>query len=281
MVRTAVVLGTVLALGLMGLAGEELTLKGSTTVLPVAQLAAEAFHGLRPEVKISVAGGGSGVGIAALIDGVCDIALASREMRPGEWESAIAAGVYPYHWYIATDGITVVVHPQNPIDRLTTDQIRAIYTGEIRNWRELGGPDLPIVVVSRDIPSGTFEVFQDKVLGGEEVRAPGALFLASNAAVVGAVALSPGAIGYIGLGYLIGDLKAIAIATDPAGPFVIPSPEAVVAGAYPLTRPLFMITNGFPTGVVKEFISFVLSDEGQRLVAEVGFVPIRPLGPEG
>ncbi|MGY4707735.1 phosphate ABC transporter substrate-binding protein [Candidatus Bipolaricaulota sp. J31] len=272
--------GFLFLLGTVGHAGEELVLKGSTTVLPIAQLAAEAFHGLRPEVKISVAGGGSGVGIAALIDGVCDIALASRAMKPAEWEKAVAAGVYPFHWYIATDGIAVVVHPTNPIDRLTTDQIRAIYTGEIRNWAELGGPDLPIVVVSRDTASGTFEVFKKLVLKGEEVRAPGALFQPSNAAVLASVAPSPGAIGYIGLGYLTADVKALAIATDPAGPFVAPSTEAVVSGAYPLTRPLFMITNGFPTGVVKEFISFVLSDEGQRLVAEAGYIPIRPLGPE-
>ena len=222
-------------------------------------------------------GGGSGTGIAALIDGTCHIANASRAMKPAEWERAVARGIYPYHWYIATDGLAIVVHPANPITQLTFDQIRDIYLGKVKNWKELGGLDLPIVVVSRDTASGTFEVFKEEVLRGEEVRTPGALFQPSNAAVVASVAPSPGAIGYIGVGYLNPRVKAVAVARDPAGPFVEPTFQAVVAGTYPITRPLFMITNGFPSGIVREFILFVLSDEGQRLVQEAGYVPIRPI----
>jgi len=272
------VLGTAIVLGLLGLMaqGQELVLKGSTTVLPLAQLAAEAFWELHPEVEVSVRGGGSGTGIAALIDGTCHIANASRAMKPAEWERAVARGIYPFHWYIATDGIAVIVHPTNPVQELTLEELRDIYTGKIRNWKELGGVDLPIVAVSRDTASGTFEVFKKLVLRGEEVRAPGALFQPSNAAVVASVAPSPGAIGYIGVGYLNPQVKTVAIARDPAGPFILPTPEAVVASAYPLTRPLFMITDGFPSGIVLEFILFILSDQGQRLVGEAGFVPIRP-----
>jgi len=273
------VLGTLIVLGLVGgvAQGQELVLKGSTTVLSIAQLAAEAFLDINPQADVSVAGGGSGVGIAALIDGTAHIASASRAMKPAEWERAVARGIYPFHWYIATDAIAVILHPANPVQGLTLEELRDIYTGKIRNWKELGGPALPVVVVSRDTASGTFEVFKKLVLGGDEVRAPGALFQASNAAVMAAVAGAPGGIGYVGLGFVVpGRVKAVAVAENPKGPFVEPTPETVAAGAYPLTRPMFMITDGFPSGIVLEFILFVLSDEGQRLVREAGFIPIRP-----
>jgi phosphate transport system substrate-binding protein len=271
-------IGTVLVLlvGLGGMAlGQELVLKGSTTVLPIAQLLAEEYYAQHPEVVISVQGGGSGTGIAALIDGTTDIADASRAMKASEWERAVANGVYPYHWYIANDGIAVVVHPANPIERITFAELRAIWAGEVRNWQELGGPDLPIVVVSRDTASGTFESFKELVLEGEEVRAPGALFQSSNAAVAETVGTTPGAIGYVGLGYLNPAIKALAVARDAAGTYIEATFEAVIAGTYPISRPLYMITNGFPTGVTLDFILFALSDEGQRIVQEVGYVPIR------
>lgn len=270
--------GTVLVLlvGLSGMAlGQELVLKGSTTVLPIAQLLAEEYSAQHPEVVISVQGGGSGTGIAALIDGTTDIADASRAMKPEEWKRAVENGVYPYHWYIASDGIAVVVHPTNPIGRITFAELKRIYTGEVRNWRELGGPDRPIVVVSRDTASGTFESFKELVLAGEEVRAPGALFQSSNAAVAETVGTTPGAIGYVGLGYLNPAIKAVLVARDEAGPYVEATSATVIAGTYPISRPLFMITNSFPTGVTLDFILFALSDEGQRIVQEAGYVPIR------
>jgi len=271
------VAAVVLLVGLACLAGEELTLKGSTTVLPIAQLAAEVFAERFPEVAVSVQGGGSGVGIAALIDGTCDIADASRAMKPSEWARAVEKGVYPYHWFIASDGIAIVVHPQNPLQRLTLAEIKDLYTGRITNWKELGGPDLKVVTISRDSASGTYEVFKELVLSGEEPSAPGMLFQPSNAAVAEAVARTPGAIGYVGMGYLNPAIKALAVAEDEAGPYVLPSEEAVISGTYPIARPLFMITNGFPEGVVRRFIMFILSDEGQRLVSELGYVPIRSL----
>ena len=273
MVRTVAALGAVLVLGLAGLAGEELTLKGSTTVLPIAQLAAEAFAELHPELAVSVQGGGSGTGIAALIDGTCDIADVSRPMKPSEWKRAVDRGVYPFHWLVALDGIAIVVHPSNPIRQLTLDQIRDIYTGEIINWKELGGPDLRIVPVSRDTASGTYEVFNEIVLRKEEPSAQGILYQSSNAAVAETVARTPGAIGYVGLGFLNPAIKALAVGEG--GTYLLPSEEDVIAGTYPISRPLFMITNGFPEGVVREFILFVLSDEGQKLVKEAGYVPVR------
>ncbi|HAF70865.1 MAG: Phosphate ABC transporter substrate-binding protein, PhoT family [Acetothermia bacterium 64_32] len=277
MFRKPMVAAVVLLVGLACLAGEELTLKGSTTVLPIAQLAAEVFAERFPEVAVSVQGGGSGVGIAALIDGTCDIADASRAMKPSEWARAVEKGVYPYHWFIASDGIAIVVHPQNPLQRLTLAEIKDLYTGRITNWKELGGPDLKVVTISRDSASGTYEVFKELVLSGEEPSAPGMLFQPSNAAVAEAVARTPGAIGYVGMGYLNPAIKALAVAEDEAGPYVLPSEEAVISGTYPIARPLFMITNGFPEGVVRRFIMFILSDEGQRLVSELGYVPIRSL----
>lgn len=273
MVRTAAALGVVLVLGLAGLAGEELTLKGSTTVLPIAQFAAEVFAELHPELAVSVQGGGSGTGIVALIDGTCDIADVSRAMKPSEWERAVDRGVYPYHWLVALDGIAIVVHPSNPVRQLTLDQIRDIYTGKIINWKELGGPDLRIVPVSRDTASGTYEVFGGIVLGGEAPSARGVLYQPSNAAVAETVARTSGAIGYVSLGFLNPAIKALAVGE--AGTYLLPSEENVIAGTYPISRPLFMITNGFPEGVVRKFILFVLSDEGQKLVEEAGYVPVR------
>lgn len=274
MYRIGITLVLLFGLGVMAL-GQELVLKGSTTVLPIAQLLAEEYYAQHPEAVISVQGGGSGTGIAALIDGTTDIADASRAMKASEWERAVANGVYPYHWYIANDGIAVVVHPSNPIERVTFAELRAIWAGEVRNWQGLGGPDLPIVVVSRDTASGTFETFKELVLEGEEVRAPRALFQPSNAAVAETVGTTPGAIGYIGLGYLNPAVKALSVARDAAGPYVEATFEATMAGTYPISRPLFMITNGFPAGITLDFILFALSDVGQRIVQEAGYVPIR------
>lgn len=271
------VTGALLAAAVLAVVGQaqSLVIKGSTTVLPLAQLIAEEFAASTEGAVISTQGGGSGTGIAALIDGTTHIATSSRAMRPVEWERAVAKGVYPFHWLVANDALSVVVHPTNPVGRITFAQLQAIYTGQIRNWKDLGGRDLPIVVVSRDTASGTFESFKEMALANKEVTAPLALFQPSSAAVVEAVGRTPGAIGYVGLGYLNPTLKALPVARDAGGPFVEPTSETVVGGTYPLARPLFMITNGFPTGLTLRFIMFVLSDRGQRIVAEAGFVPVR------
>lgn len=241
--------------------------KGSTTVLPIAQSCAEVFMEENPAISISVQGGGSGVGIASLIDGTCNIADASRPIKEKEIATAQEKGVNPVETVIARDAIVLVVHPSNALAGLTLAEIKAIYTGKVSNWSEVGGADQEIIVVSRDSASGTFETFNELALEGEKVRAD-ALLQASNAAVVTTVANTPGAIGYVGLGYVSKEIKALTVDE------VIPSKETVNAGDYPLARSLFMYTDGKPEGAVKKFIDFVLSAEGQKLVEENGYISL-------
>lgn len=247
---------------------EQLILQGSTTVLPIAQRVAEEFMKRHPGVEVSVRGGGSGVGIAGLIDGTCDIANSSRPMKPQEWELARQKGLAPKEFVIAIDALSVILHPSNPIGNLTLEQLRAIYTGRVTDWKDLGGPKGKIVVVSRDSASGTYEAFNHLVLGQERLT-PQALYQASNKAVALTVAKTKGAIGYVGLAYVEPQVKAIKING------VEPSEETVKKGLYPLYRPLYMYTRGEPQGLVKEFVDFVLSPEGQRIVKEVGYIPVR------
>ncbi|HDN97660.1 MAG TPA: phosphate ABC transporter substrate-binding protein [bacterium] len=268
----SVIVVSVFTLGLMVTslnAGEKkLIIQGSTTVLPIAQKCAEVFMKKHPEANISVRGGGSGVGIAALIDGICDIADSSRPMKDKEIKKALEKGVNPVAHVIAMDGIAVIVHPSNPVNEITLSQLKEIYTGKISNWKQLGGKNQKIVVISRDVSSGTFECFNKLVLKKERVR-PDALLQASNAAVVSIVKRTEGAIGYVGLGYLNSEVKALKIEG------VFPSQETVLKGTYPISRPLFMYTNGKPKGLVKKFIDFVLSKEGQKIVKGQGFVPLK------
>ena len=261
-----------------GLAGAKeesrLSMQGSTTVLPIAQLAAEEYMdladmGLLPEADITVRGGGSGVGIAALLDGTIDIANASRAIKSTEVEKAKVKKIEPFATVIAKDGIVVIVHPSNPVTGLSLEDLKAIYTGQISKWSEIGGGAAKsIVVISRGTASGTFETFNSLALKKEKVR-DDALMLASNQAIATTVANTPGAIGYIGLGYLSGKVKALEIDE------VEPSQKTVVSGEYKLSRPLFMYTNGKPKGLAKKFIDFVLSLAGQRIVEDLGFVPLR------
>jgi len=219
-------------------AGEgQLVVQGSTTVLPIAQAVAEVFMQNNPQANISVRGGGSGKSIS------------------------------PVPHIIAMDGIAVIVHPSNPVQGLSTEQIKDIYTGKITNWKDLGGKDQKIVVVSRDSSSGTFETFEKIVLKGKKVI-PEALAQASNKTVATIVATTKGAIGYVGLGYLSGTIKALEVNG------VIPERETVVSGKYPISRPLYMYTNGVPQGIAKDFIEFIWSEEGQKIVEEQGFVSL-------
>jgi len=242
--------------------------KGSTTVLPISQACAEIFMDQNMDIDISVQGGGSGVGIASIIDGTCDIGNASRAIKEKEIDTAKEKGVTPIGNVVARDAIAVVVNPANSVDGLTLEQIKAIYTGEFSNWSQVGGSDQEIVIISRDSASGTFEAFNELALDKEKVR-PDALLQASNAAVATSVANTPGAIGYVGLGYVTSKIKAIEVDS------VVPSKETVNSDTYPLARPLFMYTNGEPTGAVKEFIDFVMSEEGQKLVEENGYISVK------
>jgi phosphate transport system substrate-binding protein len=261
---------TFLSLSLIGTGiafGENIVIKGSTTVLPVAQATAEAFIAANPEINISISGGGSGNGIKALVDKSTDIANASRFIKDKEVKLAQDNGIYPVPHRVAIDAIIPVVHPSNPITDLTIEQLSLIYQGKIRNWSEVGGKDMKIVVVSRDTSSGTYEVWEDKVLHKAKVT-PRAQLQASNGAIVQTVSKNRYAIGYIGLGYLNKEVKALRVNG------VEPTFENALSGAYPVSRPLFMFTNGWPEGETAKFIVFVLSREGQDIVKKVGFVSL-------
>ncbi|KPK28874.1 MAG: phosphate ABC transporter substrate-binding protein [Nitrospira bacterium SG8_3] len=251
-----------------GVLAGNLVIKGSTTVLPIAQKVAEAYMQQNPDVKISISGGGSGNGIKALIDGSTDIADSSRFIKDNEVKLAVQKGEYPVPFAVAYDCIVPVVHPSNSVMNLTMDQLKAIYAGEVKNWKEVGGPDSPMVVISRDTSSGTYEVWHEKVMNKERVF-PGALLQASNGAIVQAVSKNKNAMGYIGLGYLDESVKPLMVNK------IKGSEETTLNGTYPISRPLFMFTNGWPTGDTLNFINFVLHPEkGQKYVSEAGFVPL-------
>ena len=247
---------------------EKVVLEGSTTVLPIAQKAAEVFMKNNPDADLSVRGGGSGVGIASIIDGTCDIADSSRAIKQDELAKAAKRGRDLRVHMIAMDGITHIVHPSNTVTNLTRAQIKEIYTSHATNWKKFGGPDLKIVVISRDSSSGTFEAFSEMVLDKKKVR-PDAIMQASNQGIASIVARTPGAIGYVGLGYVSSSVKAVSVNS------VMPSKETVLKNKYPITRPLFMYTNGEPAGTIKKFIDFVKSPEGQKIVDEEGFVGLK------
>jgi phosphate transport system substrate-binding protein len=249
---------------------ETLTITGSTTVLPVAQKAAEEFMKIHPEINVSVSGGGSGEGIKAIIDGTTDIADSSRFIKDEEVKAAVEKGAYPVPFGIAYDCIVPVVHPSNKVADLTMEQLKGIYMGTIKNWKEVGGDDKEIVVISRDTSSGTYEVWEGKVMNKEKVY-PGALLQASNGAVGQAVSKNTYAIGYVGLGYVAGnkELKAVKVGGIEGGV------ETALSGTYPISRVLYMFTKGWPTGKTLKFINFMIHPQkGQKIAAEEGFVPL-------
>lgn len=243
-------------------------MEGSTTVLPIAQKTAEVFMQDNPGADISVRGGGSSVGIASLIDGTCDIADASRAIKDTELEKAAANGRDPVAHIVAMDGIAVIVNTSNRVNGLSKKEIKAIYTGQISDWSQVGGSPGKIVVISRDTSSGTFEAFNELILDKQKVR-PDALMQASNQAIASIITRTPNAIGYVGLAYVTSSIKALEVEG------VMPSKETVLLGKYPVSRPLFMYTDGKPEGVVKEFLDFVKSEKGQKIVEEQGFVGLR------
>ena len=249
-----------------GFAGE-LVMKGSTTVLPIAQKAAEAYMAENPDVKISLSGGGSGNGIKAIIDGTCDIGNTSRFIKQKEVNLASAKEVYPVPFRVALDAIVPVVNNKNNLSDLTMAQLKDIYLGKIKDWKEVGGTPGKIVVISRDSSSGTFGVWKDIVMKKERVI-PSALTVPSNGGIVQVVANTPGAIGYVGLGYLNHEIKAVSVDGVPG------TEENTLNGSFPISRGLFMFTKGWPKGDTMGFISFILSKKGQELVKEAGSIPI-------
>jgi len=257
------ILGLILAVG--AFAAEKIVINGSTTVLPIAQKAAEIYMKENPGVNITISGTGSGDGIKALVDGTTDIANSSRFIKDSEIKTSIENGVFPVAHRIAMDSIIPVVHPSNNVRNLTLKQLKDIYMGKITNWNQVGGANKPIVLISRDTSSGTYEVWFEMVLEKQKVAASASL-LASNGAIVTSVAQNPNAIGYIGLGYLDNTVKALQVNG------VTPSAATTRNGKYPIARPLFMFTEGWPKGAVLDFINFMVSPKGQKVVEEAKFV---------
>lgn len=252
--------------------------KGSDTLVNLALAWAEAYMPIRPDVRISVTGGGSGTGIAAMINGTVDIANASRAMKPVEIEAAKENGIYPIKFAVARDAIAVVVHPSNPIDGLTLGQVSDIFTGKINNWEEVGGEDRPIVLLSRESNSGTYVYFLENVIrvgekDSELLFSPDTLLMPSSEGISAEVRQNRNAIGYDGLGYVTPDQKMVAIARDGNSPYVLPSVQTVNDGSYPISRLLYMYTAGEPKGQVKAYLEWVMGD-GQSLVSDLGFVPL-------
>ena len=252
--------------------------KGSDTIVNLALAWAEKYQGEHADVRISVTGGGSGTGIAALINNTVDIANASRKIKEEEIAEAQSKGVEPVEHIIARDAIAVIVNPENPVNELTLQQISDIYSGKITNWTEVGGEDRPIVKLSRETNSGTHVYFLETVLrlGSKEDKtlfSTDTLLLPSSEGIISEVRNNPNAIGYDGLGYVPDDLKMIAIAKEAGGEYVLPSIETVNDKSYAVARDLYMYTNGEPTGIIKEYLDWILSDEAQQIVADLGFVP--------
>jgi len=254
--------------------------KGSDTIVNLALAWAERYQTEHSDIRISVTGGGSGTGIASLINKTVDIANASRKIKQEEMEEAKSNGVDPVEHIIARDAIAVIVNPENPVNELTLQQISDIYSGKINNWQEVGGEDRPIVRLSRETNSGTHVYFLETVLrlGNKEDKtlfSTDTLLLPSSEGIVAEVRQNPNAVGYDGLGYVPKDLKMIAIAEEAGGAYVLPAIPTVNDKTYPIARDLYMYTNGEATGVVKEYLDWILSAEAQEIVAELGFVPAK------
>jgi len=255
---------------------------GSNTVTPLSSVWAEDFMKANPKVGIAVSGPGSGAGIAALIDGTTDICQSSRLITAKEIDQAKAKGVNPYEVQVATDALSVVVNPSNPIAELTIQQLSAIYTNQITNWKEVGGKDATILVLSRDTNSGTHVFFKEHVVQMAGLPTENkkleygvkVLFLPSTEQGVSEVTKNPNAIFYAGLGYVTSVVKPLGIKKTASDKPVLPSVKTALDGTYPISRPLLFYTNGVPTGVIKAFIDYCLSPEGQKKVTEVGYVPL-------
>ena len=269
-------------------------IKGSDTMVNLAQAWAEKYMQENPGDFVAVTGGGSGTGLSSLISATSDIVMSSRNIKDKEIALAKQKGINPFEIKVALDGLAVVVNPANPVSKLTLDQLAGIFTGSISNWKEVGGKDEKIVILSREVNSGTHVYFKEHVLrkdraDGKEEFAPGALLLSSSQAIADEVAGNSAAVGYYGMGYISNKQKAISVAKDdkPEGyglasssqshkpEYINPAIGNVLSGKYPISRPLFLYTNGEPQGLIKKFIDYALSKEGQDIVVKTDFVPIK------
>ena len=269
----AAVMIAVFSLSVSAFAGQ-IVMDGSTTVLPFAQAAAEQFAKQNPGVKFSVSGTGTGNGFKSLADGSAQIANASRFIKDSEIKSCMDKKVYPVPFAVALDCLVPVVHPSNKVKSLTREQLKDIYSGKITNWKQVGGSETPIVVVGRDTSSGTYGTWQEMIMDkGDKTRVtPKAQVTSSSGAMMTSVSQNKNAIGYEGMGYVSKSVKAIAVDG------ISGSASAARSGKYPLARYLYMFTKGWPEGEVLDFITFMQSNAGQKIVNSTGFVSLQQIG---
>jgi phosphate transport system substrate-binding protein len=254
-----------------------ITIKGSDTMVHLVSNWAEAFMKQNPDIEVSVTGGGSGTGIAALLNGTTDICAASRKIKNTELQLALQKNIHPHEITVAKDGIVVVVHPDNPVNELTLEQLSKIFTDKSFRWSNVGGPDEPIIVLSRESSSGTYVFFQELVLKKQDYMQDAKLMPATSA-IIQSISTDKSAIGYVGLGYALAakdKVKIISVKADDNSPAVMPSDQTVKSGQYAVARPLFLYLNGEPQGTVRKFIDFCLSAAGQTIVKDTGYVAIQ------
>jgi phosphate transport system substrate-binding protein len=240
---------------------------------------AERYREIDPEVSIAITGGGSGTGIAALINGTVDIANASRQMKEKEVIAAQENGIDPVEFTVAIDALAIIVHPDNPVSELTIDQLSDIFSGRFTNWKAVGGNDTPIIILSRETNSGTHVYFLEEVVrkgdkDNKDIFASQTLLMPSSVGITSELRRNPNAIGYDGLGYVTEHEKVIAVAKDSDSPYVLPTVATGSDGSYPISRGLYMYTAGEPTDIIAEYLDWIKGPEGQAIVAELGFVPL-------
>lgn len=268
-----IVLATSVLLSLNAAISYAQKVKGSDTCLPLVQKEAESYMKGNSNRSVTVIGGGSGVGISALIEGSTDIAMASRKMKFDEKKKINEAGKSSKEVIIAYDALAVIVNPNNPVKKLTREQLSDIFTGKITNWNQVGGPNMPIVTYSRETSSGTYEFFKTSVLKNKNYKS-GIMSMPATGAVVQSVSQTPGAIGYVGLAYLNSKVKALSVSYDNGKNYVEPSKENALNKTYPIIRPLFLYYTMNKKDVVSPFIDYILSAEGQKIVSNIGYIEL-------
>ena len=249
-------------------------IKGSDTMLPLSQKEAEAFMKKNPSKTVTVTGGGSGVGVSALLEGTTDLAQLSRKIKFDERKKLQEGGKKVKEVIAAYDALAVIVHPSNKVTNLTREQLEGIFTGKIKNWKEVGGADMAIVPYARETSSGTYEFFKESVLKMKNYM-PGIMSMPATGAIVQSISQTKGAIGYIGLAYLNKDVKAIHVSYDQGKTFVAPTVANAKNETYPIVRPLYYYYDTKIESKVKAFIDFVLSAEGQKIVSDIGFITVK------
>lgn len=248
-------------------------IKGSDTVLPLSQKEAEEYMKVNPSATVTVTGGGSGVGISALMEGTTDIAQASRRMKFDEKQKIQKEGDKVKETVVAYDALAIVVHPSNPVTDLTREQLEGIFTGRITNWKEVGGADMKIVPYSRETSSGTYEFFKESVLRNRNYM-NGIMSMPATGAIIQSISQTKGGIGYVGLAYLNDNVKAVHVSYDGGQSYTAPSVANAKNGSYPIVRPLYYYYMAHSEQAVKPFVDYILSPAGQQIVQEIGFIPV-------